>query len=111
MHIATRDQVLRWEGETSSGSQPWPPGGRGVGREIPWVGKEEEEEEDKDDGGDPQGAGFLFGAQSGISTGEGLGLISLRKHRKKEPRTGWAAPPRPRTRWEGPLFGRAWGSC
>ena len=37
----------------------------------------------------PQGAGFLFGAQSGVSTGEGaLGLVSLSKHRKKEPSKG-----------------------
>lgn len=36
----------------------------------------------------PQGAGFLFGAQSGVSTGEeGVGISHQppRKHRKKEP--------------------------
>lgn len=47
-----------------------------------WVGDEEA------DSGGSRLAGFLFGAQSEVSTGEGLGVVSQSKHRKKEPLKG-----------------------
>lgn len=56
----------------------------------------------------PWGAGFLFGAQSGISTGEGLGVVSLRKHRKRVPWKGKNLVP---GAWlEGQCLGRARGA-
>lgn len=49
-----------------------------------WVGEEEQE-----DGAGFPGSRTFFGAQSGVSTGVGgLGFVSTRKHREKEPLKG-----------------------
>lgn len=57
----------------------------------------------------PQGVGFLFGAQSGVSTGETLELVSPSKHRKKEPLKG-QNPLVPGAWLEGQCLGRARGA-